>query len=155
MGLKVIAIDINDTQLEICKTQGADHVFNSATKPEYASEIKALTDGGVGVHAAAVFSASSAAYASAPKILRVNGILMAVGIAKEPLQISTYDLAVNSYRIMAESTSTPQRMGAAVQFTLDHNILPEVEFRKLEELNDMVEEMRRGESARRKVLAFE
>lgn len=153
MDLTVIAIDINDTQLQICKGQGADYIFNSANNPNYVAEIKSLTNGGV--HAAAVFSASNAAYASAPKIIRVNGILMAVGIAREPLQISTYDLAVSSYRLMAESTSTPQRMGSAVKFTVEHGILPEVEFRKLEELNEMVEEMKKGESARRKVVTFE
>jgi alcohol dehydrogenase, propanol-preferring len=153
MGLNVIAIDINDSTLEVCRSQGADHVFNSKTNPKYVEEIKQLSDGGF--HAAAVFSASNIAYSSAPSLLRVNGILMVVGIAKEPLQVSTYDLAVANYRIMAESTSTPQRMGKAIEFTAKHNILPEVEFRKLEELNDMVNEMHAGQSQRRKVVVFD
>jgi alcohol dehydrogenase, propanol-preferring len=153
MSLTVIAIDINDSTLTICKEQGADYTFNSSTNPNYIDEIKALTKGGC--HAAAVFSASNAAYASAPRLLRVNGILMAIGIAKEPLQISTYDLAVASYRLMAESTSTPQRMRKAIEFTAKHNILPEVEFRRLEELDEMVEEMKAGQSQRRKVVVFD
>lgn len=153
MQLNVIAIDINDETLAICKSQGADHVFNSKTNPNYVDDIKKLTSGGC--HATAVFSASNAAYASAPKLLRVNGLLMVVGIAKEPLQVSTYDLAVANYRIMAESTSTPQRMGKAIEFTAKHNILPEVEFRKLEELDDMVKEMTAGQSQRRKVVVFD
>jgi propanol-preferring alcohol dehydrogenase len=153
MSLNVIAIDINDDTLAICKSQGADYIFNSKTNPSYVEEIKKITNGGC--HATAVFSASNAAYASAPSILRVNGILMVIGIAKEPLQVSTYDLAVASYRIMAESTGTPQRMGKAVEFLAKHNIVPEVEFRKLEELDDMVKEMKAGQSQRRKVVVFE
>jgi len=152
MELNVIAIDINDTTLEICKSQGADYIFNSRTNPNYVEEVNELTNGGC--HATAVFSASNAAYASAPSILRVNGILMVIGITKEPLQVSTYDLAVASYRIMAESTSTPQRMGKAVEFSARHNIVPEVEFRKLEELDEMVNEMKAGQSQRRKVVVF-
>jgi alcohol dehydrogenase, propanol-preferring len=153
MQLEVIAIDINDDTLAVAKSQGANHVFNSKSDPDYVQKIKDLTKGGC--HAAAVFSASGAAYASAPSILRVNGILMAIGITNQPLQISTYDLAVASYQLKAESTSTPQRMPKAIEFTAKHNIMPEVEFRKLEELDDMCKEMKAGQSQRRKVVVFD
>lgn len=153
MQLKVVAIDINDDTLAVCKKQGADEVYNSRSNPAYVDEIRKLTQGGC--HSTAVFSASNAAYASAPSLLRVNGLLMVIGIAKEPLQISTYDLAVANYRIQADSTSTPQRMGKAIAFTAKHNIVPEVEFRRLEELDDMVNEMQAGQSQRRKVVLFD
>lgn len=46
-GLKVVAIDISDVQLETAKKSGADHVFNSMTDKEYVKKILEITDGGV------------------------------------------------------------------------------------------------------------
>jgi uncharacterized protein YbaP (TraB family) len=68
MGLKVVGIDISNNQLEAVKSLGADITCNSLQEKDYAQRIKKLTNGGC--HAAAVFSASIAAYESAPNILR-------------------------------------------------------------------------------------
>lgn len=74
MGYKVLGVDINDKTLEVFKKQGADAIFNSMTNKSYVDELKKLTSGGV--HAAAVFSDADAAYAGAPAILRLNGLIM-------------------------------------------------------------------------------
>lgn len=68
MKLRVIGIDISDPQLEAARVLGADFAFNSASNLGYAEEILQKTNGGV--HAAVVFSASNAAYLSAPCVLR-------------------------------------------------------------------------------------
>lgn len=153
MGFKVIGIDINDATLEVCKQQGADAVFNSRSNANYVEELKKLTNGGA--HATAVFSDADAAYASAPNVLRIGGLVMAVGIPKSPYSLSILDLCLGKYRIKGESTSTPQRMHKAVEFTCKHNILPEVEFRKLEELPKMMEEMGSGKATKRMAVLFE
>lgn len=120
MGYKVIGLDINDSQLEMAKKVGADAIFNSMSNKNYAEEVKKLTDG-KGVHAAAVYSASNAAYAGAPDVLRTGGLLMVIGIAPKPLDfITTFDLTTGRYRIKADSTSIPQRMKKAVDFTAKH-----------------------------------
>lgn len=58
MGFKVVALDINDATLDVCKQQGADAVFNSRTNKEYVEELKKLTNGGA--KAACVFSNADA-----------------------------------------------------------------------------------------------
>ena len=68
MGFRVIGIDISDPQLESAKEFGAEMTYNSLSNPAYTEELKKFTDGGV--HAAAVFSASNAAYEKAPSVLR-------------------------------------------------------------------------------------
>ncbi|KAL5340898.1 hypothetical protein BJX70DRAFT_387009 [Aspergillus crustosus] len=155
MGYKVIAIDINDGALAVCKDQGADVTFNSLTQSEtYAAEIKKLTGGGV--HATAVFSGAPAAYKSAPGIIRPGGVFMVIGISPRPLELSTFDLAIGSYVIKAESTATPQRMGKAVDFTAEHKIMPEIEVRKgLEDVGEMIREMQVGKSDRRMAVVFD
>lgn len=120
MGYKTIGLDINDNQLDMAKKVGADAVFNSMTNKNYVEEVKKLADG-KGVHAAAVFSAANAAYAGAPNVLRIGGLLMVIGIAPKPLDfISTFDLTTGRYRVKADSTSIPQRMKKAVDFTGKH-----------------------------------
>lgn len=58
MGIRVVALDVNDATLEVCKKQGADAVFNSKTNKNYAEELQALTSGGA--KAACVFSNADA-----------------------------------------------------------------------------------------------
>jgi propanol-preferring alcohol dehydrogenase len=152
MGLKVVAVDINDTTLEVCKAQGADATFNSRPSKEYVTKIRDLTKGGV--HAAAVFSDAPAAYADAPAIIRIGGVLMVVGIARGPLQISTNDISMGKYRVKGANISIPQRMKKAVDFSAKYDIRPKVEIRALGELDDMVRDMRAGATAKRMVVNF-
>ncbi|EXJ83945.1 hypothetical protein A1O3_04612 [Capronia epimyces CBS 606.96] len=153
MGLNVLAIDINDKTLEVCKAQGADAIFNSRTDQEYVSKVKDLTKGGV--HAAAVFSNAKIAYVNSLNIIRVGGLLMVIGLPDEPLEVSTMDLALAKYRIKSDSPGIPRRLKKAVDFSAKHNIAPEVELRKLEELDDMVNEMRAGTATKRMAVAFD
>jgi len=68
LKLRVIGIDISDSQLRNAKPLGAELTYNVASYAGYAEEIKHKTGGGV--HAAVVLSASNAAYSSAPDVLR-------------------------------------------------------------------------------------
>jgi D-arabinose 1-dehydrogenase-like Zn-dependent alcohol dehydrogenase len=79
---------------------------------------------------------------------------MVIGIAPKDLQVSTFDLTTGRYRIKADSTSIPQRMAKAVEFTAKHGIQPAVEFRKLEDLPQMVEDMQGGKAKFRQVVVF-
>lgn len=156
MGFKVIALDINDKALQVCQEQGADVTVNSLSRAnEYVGEVKNLTAGGV--HAAAVFSAATVAYKGAPTLIRPGGVLMVVGIPPDSLQVSAMDLVIGNYRLKAESTSIPQRMQKAVDFTAKHQILPQVEVLKegLEGVNRMIREMEAGHSSKRMAVVFE
>jgi len=153
MGAKIIGIDINDATLEVFKKQGGDLIFNSRSNADYVAEIKKATGGGA--HAVAVFSDAVAAYNGAPSVLRVGGLLMCIGLPKDPITINVVDLCCQTYRIKGESTSIPSRMQKAVDFTIKHNILPEVEFRKLDEIEVMIEEMKAMKATKRMVVAFD
>ena len=152
MGYKVVGVDINDDVLNAAQELGADAVVNSKTNPQFADQVKKMT--GKGAHAFAVFSGAMAAYKSAPDLLRVDGLLMVIGIAPKDVQVSTFDLTTGRYRIKADSTSISQRMPKAVVFTAKHKIQPAVEFRKLEELPQMLEEMQAGKATCRQVVKF-
>lgn len=81
--------------------------------------------------------------------------MMVIGLPSNPLKISSMDLALGRYKVKSESTSIPQRMKKAVEFLAKHNIKPEVQLRKLDELNDMVNEMKAGTATKRMLVTFD
>ncbi|KAH8754659.1 alcohol dehydrogenase [Hyaloscypha sp. PMI_1271] len=153
LGLNVIGIDINDGILDIAKELGADVTFNSLTQKHYVDELKLLTRGGC--HAAVVFSAAGAAYAGVPPILRVNGLMMIIGLPSKPIQVSTHALMLGQYRIKAETTGPPFKLPKAIAFTAKHNIQTRVEFYKIEDINTMIENMRQGKVTKRMAVVFD
>lgn len=68
MVIKTIGIDVSNSQLEAVKHLGTDATINTLETPDWEAQLRKLTKGGC--HAAAVFSASNAAYESATKALR-------------------------------------------------------------------------------------
>lgn len=157
MGFKVIGVDINDDILNTVKSQGADAIFNSRTNKNYAEEAKAFMDRGPnkGADAVAVFSAASAAYRSAPPLVKLGGIIMVVGLPAEGVTFDALDIARGTYRVKGDSTGIPSRIKKAIDFTAKHNISPEVEIhRSLDAVNDMVERMKKGELTKRQLVQF-
>lgn len=152
MGLKVVGLDVNDDMLDIVKENGADAVINIKSNAKYVEEVKNLTGGGCA--AAAVYSNANPAYETAKKILKTTGLLMVIGLPDQPLQFQAFDVVANAYRIKGSNTGTPAEMPKAVEFTAKHQIIPEVVFRKLEEMPQMVDEMEQGKASKRMVVVF-
>jgi D-arabinose 1-dehydrogenase-like Zn-dependent alcohol dehydrogenase len=153
MGFKVVGLDINDDMLELVKQNGADVVINTKTTPKFGSQLRKATGGGC--HAAAVFSAALPAYATARSALRVNGVLMVVGLPDKPLSFPAFGISGNLFRIKGANTGTPMEMKKGVDFTAKHQILPEVVYRKLEEMPQMWDELEQGKASKRMVVLFQ
>jgi propanol-preferring alcohol dehydrogenase len=153
MGLKVIGIDVNDAILGVAKELGADLTFNSLTDKSYVEDLIAATKGGC--HAAVVFSAAYAAYDGTPQILRVNGLMMIIGLPSKPIQVNTHHLMLGKYRIKAETTGPPFKLPKAIAFTANHNIKPRVDFYDLEDINVMIDNMRAGKVSKRMAVVFD
>ena len=165
MGYRVVGVDINDDVLAAVTALGADAVINSKQKKQnkkttnqtVEDQIREITggqDGKGGAHAAAVFSAATAAYETAIRLLRPGGVLMVIGITDAPLPVTAMDLCTGRYRLKADNTGIARRMPPVLAFTAQHRIQPAVDFRKLEELPAMVEAMHQGQATRRQVVLF-
>ncbi len=153
MGARVIAVDINDETLANCTKQGADLTFNSRTNATYKDEILNITGGGA--QAVAVFSAAEAAYASATPLIEIGGILMVVGLPANGIRLDALDIARGTYRVKGDSTSTPQRMPKAIEFTVRHGIKPEMQtFTSLDAVPGMVDQMKQGKSTKKMVVCL-
>ncbi|KAH8602079.1 hypothetical protein B0O99DRAFT_605570 [Bisporella sp. PMI_857] len=144
LGYSVIGIDLVDGQLEEAKASGADHVFNPVTDGDYVAKVKEITKGGC--HAAVNFTASRRAYDSTPALLRINGILMVVGIPNEPLTFSPMDLAMQKFRIGGGNNGTPQMLGPCIDFSAKHGVKPHVTNFKIEQIQEMIDLMHDGKA---------
>lgn len=78
MSLKPVAINIDDRGLVHAKELGAVETVNSRDA-NFAQKVREAS-GGLGVAAAAVFSAAQPAYLSALQIIAPGGLLMIAGI---------------------------------------------------------------------------
>lgn len=153
LGYKVVAIDLSDAQLEEAKSSGADHAFNPMSDKDYLTKVKEVTNGGC--HAAVNFTASGAAYDSTPALLRVDGIMMVVGIPAKGIKINALEFALGKYRIKGANNSVPQKMGPCIEFSAKHNIKPHVKFHKIEQINEMIDVMHSGKTAGRLAVKFD
>lgn len=154
MGLNVVGLDINDQALDGMKQCGVEATFNPKTKPKFHQELRKLTKSR-GCHAAAVFSDSNAAYDTAQRALDFNGLLMVVGLPEKGLQLPAFAVSLSLFRVKGSSNGTPAQMKKAVDFTAEHQIIPTVEFRNLDEMPQMWEEMAQGRAKTRMVVLFD
>lgn len=82
MGMRVIAIDGGEQKRSLClDTLGADAFIDFTQVKDVAAEVVRITDG-KGAHGIFVTAGNKAAYESAPKMVRVGGKVMCIGLGK-------------------------------------------------------------------------
>lgn len=150
----MIALDINDAQLNEAKACGADCAFNTRTTPDYVKLIKKLTNGGC--HAVVNYTSSKASYDHAPEVLRVNGVLMVVGHTQERLTFSTIDMALGRYRIMGASNSTAKNLKECIDFSHKHNVKSHTTYyHSLDDIHEMIRLLTEGKVQGRLAIKFD
>ena len=101
----------------------------------------------------AVFSAATAAYKSAPPLVKLGGIIIVVGLPAAGVTFDALDIARGRYRVKGDSTGIPRRMKKAIDVTAQHRITPDIEIHKsLDTVHGMVERMKKGELTKRQLV---
>lgn len=153
MGIRVIALDINDIQLNEAKECGAEYAFNTRADKDYVKKIMEITSGGC--NAVVNYTNSKVAYDHAPDVLRVNGILMVVGLPQEPLVFNSMFLALRKFRVMGSSNKIPKELPEFVAFSAKHKIKSKIAYYQLEDINKMIDMMREGSFSGRVAVKFD
>lgn len=153
MGIRIIAIDINDDPLQEARKFGAEYIFNSKTEAGYVDKILEITDGGAA--AAVNFTASKPSYDSMPPMIRpVTGILMVVGVPHEPLTFDAFSIIFRRFIIKGACIGTCYNFKPCLEFSAKHNIKPSIEFFSLEDVPKMMDTMREGKLKGRQAVRF-
>jgi propanol-preferring alcohol dehydrogenase len=148
-GVEVIAVDVTDDKLALARECGADHAVNAATTQAY-KEVKKLG----GAHVVMVTSGSKAAYETGLRSLRKGGTLSIVGMAPEPISLSTVAMVSGEYRIVASAVGTRRELREVLQLAAEGKVRCRIETRPFEQADAVLNEMQSGSLLGRVVLTF-
>jgi propanol-preferring alcohol dehydrogenase len=143
----VIAIDVNDGQLELAASMGADLTINSRNE-DAAKVIQEKP----GAHAAVVTAVAKAAFNSAVDAVRAGGRVVAVGLPPEAMSLDIPRLVLDGIEVVGSLVGTRQDLVEAFQFAAEGKVVPKVTLRPLEDINAIFKEMEQGQIRGRMVI---
>jgi propanol-preferring alcohol dehydrogenase len=149
MGMHVAAIDVADDKLELAKRLGAELVINA--KEEDASEfLKKATQGGV--HGVLVTAPSRSAFSQGLSVLRRKGTLALNGLPPGSFDLPIFETVLNRWTIRGSIVGTRKDLQEALQFAVEGKVRATTHTAKLENINSVFDEMKKGEIEGRMVL---
>lgn len=145
---KVIAIDVNESQLELAKSMGADLVIN----PIQEDAAKIMQEKVGGAHATVVTAVARSAFNSAVDCLRAGGRLVAVGLPPESMDLNIPRLVLDGIQVVGSLVGTREDLKEAFQFAAEGKVIPKVTKRPLKDINTIFTEMEQGKITGRMVI---
>jgi alcohol dehydrogenase, propanol-preferring len=150
-GAEVVAVDVADDKLELARECGAEITVDASTNQAY-KEIKKATGGGA--HVVIVTSGSRAAYETALRSIRKAGTLAIVGMAPEPVPLSTVAMVSGEYRIVSSAVGSREELREVLQLAAEGKVKCRIETRAFDQVDDVLNEMKEGRLVGRVVLSL-
>ena len=151
-GAKVVAFDINDDMLTFAKESGADVVINSLNEDPIA-KVKELTDG-KGLDATVITAVAKTPFNQAIDVVKAGARVVAVGLPVDKMDLDIPRLVLDGIQVVGSLVGTRQDLQEAFQFAAEGKVVPKVALRKIEEINEIFEEMEQGKFTGRMVIDF-
>jgi propanol-preferring alcohol dehydrogenase len=147
-GARVVAVDIHEDKLELARELGAEFTINASTA-DPAAEIQRLG----GADAAIATAVEPKPFEQAYRSLRRGGTLVFVGLpAENHIELPIFETVLNGLTVVGSIVGT--RLDLREVFELHAAGMTRVIFeeRPLEEVNEAIEEVERGDVKARVVL---
>lgn len=151
-GAKVVAFDINDEKLAFAKQLGADAIVNSMNEDPVA-RAKELTDG-KGLDATVITAVAKTPFNQAIDVVKAGARVVAVGLPVDKMDLDIPRLVLDGIEVIGSLVGTRQDLAEAFQFAAEGKVIPKVELRPIEDINDIFEEMEQGTITGRMVIDF-
>ena len=146
-GAEVTAIDVSDDKLKLAEELGASTGLNARTM-DIAKELR--RNGGA--HVCLVSAAAKAAYDTAFQCLRPTGTLLVVGLPAENICFPPIVMAAGEVRIQASAVGTREDLREVLSLAAAGKLRCQATKRPLSEVNQVLDELRRGQASGRIVL---
>jgi propanol-preferring alcohol dehydrogenase len=146
-GAEVTAIDISEEKLALAKSLGAARTLNATT----AEVVKEIRRAG-GMHIAIVTSAAKSAYDMAFYCVRPTGTLLAVGLPAKDISFPPIMMAASEIQIKASAVGTREDLREILEMGAAGTVHCQVATRPLEDVQQVLEQLARGEITGRVVL---
>lgn len=148
MGMHVAAIDVADDKLELATKLGADLVVN-AMKQNPGEFLKKETGG---MHGALVTAVSPIAFKQGLETLRRKGTMALNGLPPGNFDLSIFDTVLNRITIRGSIVGTRKDLQEAIEFAAEGKVKATVTAAKLEDINEVFDQMKAGKIDGRMVL---
>lgn len=149
---KVVAFDISDEKLDFAKELGADAVVNTKNQ-DAIEEVNKLTDD-KGLDATVITAVAKTPFNQAVDVVKAGARVVAVGLPVEKMDLEIPRLVLDGIEVVGSLVGTRQDLKEAFQFAAEGKVIPKVQTRELEEINDIFEEMEQGTITGRMVIKF-
>jgi len=148
MGMQVAAIDVADEKLELAKKLGASLVVN-ARKQDPGEYLKKEVGG---MHGVLVTAVSPIAFKQGLAALRRKGVISLNGLPPGGFDLPIFETVLNRYTVRGSIVGTRQDLQEAIDFAVAGKVRATVHPAKLENINSIFAEMKKGEIEGRMVL---
>lgn len=147
----MVAFDISDDKLNFAKELGADAVVNTKNQ-DAVEEVNKLTDE-KGLDATVITAVAKTPFNQAVDVVKAGARVVAVGLPVEKMDLEIPRLVLDGIEVVGSLVGTRQDLKEAFQFA-EGKVIPKVQTRELEEINDIFEEMEKGTITGRMVIKF-
>lgn len=148
MGLHVAAIDVSDDKLNLAKSLGAELVVN-AREQDPGEFLKKETGG---MHGVLVTAPSPIAFKQGLSVLRRKGTIALNGLPKGSFDLPIFETVLNRFTVRGSIVGTRKDMQEAIEFAVEGKVKATVHPTKLENINEVFDQMKKGEIEGRVVL---
>lgn len=151
MGYNVVAVDIHQEKLELAKELGADVTINGSE----VDPVQAIEESVGGVHGAISVAVTKKAFEQAYKSVRRGGSLVVVGLPNAELPIPIFDTVLNGVTVKGSIVGTRKDMQEALDFAARGKVRAIIETQPLDQINEVLERLEKGQINGRVVLTME
>jgi propanol-preferring alcohol dehydrogenase len=148
MGMHVAAIDISDDKLALARKLGADLIVN-AKQQDPGTFLKKETGG---MHGVLITAPSTIAFKQGLSALRRKGTIALNGLPPGSFEIPIFETVLNRHTIRGSIVGTRKDLQEAIDFAVEGKVKATVHAAKLEDINKVLDQMRKGEIEGRVVM---
>jgi propanol-preferring alcohol dehydrogenase len=148
MGLHVVAVDVDDAKLALAKKLGASLTINA--RNENPAEVVQREIGGA--HGVLVTAASNAAFSQAIGMARRGGTVALIGLPAGDFPTPIFDVVLKAISITGSIVGTRADLQEALDFAAEGLVKATIHTEKLENINQVLDQLRKGQIEGRVVL---
>jgi alcohol dehydrogenase, propanol-preferring len=151
MGLRVVAVDVDDDKLALATELGAEVTINGRNG-DPAAAVQAAVGG---THAALVAATAPAAFEQAVGMLRPAGTVSYVGLPggdSDQIRLSIASIVYTELTVRGSSVGTRIDLAEAIAFAASGQVASSVSFVEFDAINDALDDLRHGRIVGRAVL---
>lgn len=141
MGFNVVAIDVDDSKLELAKNLGADVGINALKTDVKQAVLEATGDG---CHGVLVTAVSPKAFEQAVSIVRRGGTMVLNGLPAGKFDLSIFDMVLDGVTVRGSIVGTRLDLQEALEIAAKGKVKAHINVEPLENINDIFDRMEHG-----------